>query len=163
MEAGAERVVDASVFASVIVKDEFHDRARGILERHRGGLITPELAYVEVASALWRHSFVLRRIPELAYYAIAPSVGRLISSSVSEVCDVRGMLEKVLGNAMKLGISPYDSVYVSLAMERGCGLLSFDGELKLGWGKGSPWILAGLRMRATAHGFRHGALMCSHG
>ncbi len=128
--AVAEGVVDASVFASIIVKDEFHDRARGILERRRGELITPELAYVEVASSLWRHSFVLRRIPERAYYTIAPTVGRLISSSVSEVCDVRGMLEKVLGNAMKLGISPYDSVYVSLAMERGCGLLSFDGELK---------------------------------
>ncbi len=41
-----------------------------------------------------------------------------------------GSIERVLGNAMKLGISAYDSVYVTLAMEESCGLLSFDEELK---------------------------------
>ena len=48
-------VVDSSVFASIMVKDEFYGRALDFVRRFQGKVATVDLAVVEVANVLWKH------------------------------------------------------------------------------------------------------------
>jgi len=57
-------VVDSSIFASIIVKDGFYQRAKEFLSLSRKtDLITVDQAFIETANALWKHVYILRRIP----------------------------------------------------------------------------------------------------
>ncbi len=123
-------VADSSVFASIIIKDEFHGRASRFLRRYSGMLATLDLAFVEVANALWRHVYLLKRIPEDSYPTLRDSIRPLIANAVSRICKAGEILEEALDNAVKLGITVYDSLYVTLALSEKCRLASFDVRLK---------------------------------
>ena len=124
-------VVDASVFSSLVVKDEFFDRAESFLTSHRrAGLVTVNLAFVETANVLWKHAHVLGRIPEQSYGRLRGLVVPLIEGSVGEVVGARELIPEALDNARRYGITVYDSVYVTLALERGFKLASFDAKLR---------------------------------
>ena len=57
-------VVDSSIFASIVVKDEFYERVRRFLTWLSGcKLIAIGIAFVEVANTLWKHDYVLKTIP----------------------------------------------------------------------------------------------------
>jgi len=122
-------VVDASVFASIVVGDEFRERARAFVERFSGRLLTLNLALVEVGSALWRHVYLLRRIPEDRYARLRDSIRPLVYGA-AEVRPAEDLLEGALDNAGRLGITVYDSLYVTLALREGCKLASFDEVLR---------------------------------
>ncbi|MDK2464060.1 MAG: type II toxin-antitoxin system VapC family toxin [Candidatus Korarchaeota archaeon] len=67
-------VVDALVFSSLMIKDEFFERAESFLISHgRSELVTVDLAFVETANVLWKHARVLKRIPEGATGGSGPS------------------------------------------------------------------------------------------
>jgi len=54
-----------SVFASIIVKDKFYNSAKELIVKYRReGLITVDIVFAEVANALWKHVFKLKRIPD---------------------------------------------------------------------------------------------------
>ena len=127
--AGPAYVVDSSVFASLVVKDEFYSRASEFLrEKARLGLATVDLALVEVANALWKHAYLLRRIPEGAYPALKDCIKPLISSAAS-IYRSEELLEEALDRALELGLTVYDSLYVELALELECRLATFDEVL----------------------------------
>lgn len=124
-------VIDASIFASVIVKDEFYDKAREIIKEHRkNGLITVDIIYVEVANVLWKHVFAFKRIPVETFSKLKEIILPLIQNTVSKVYDSKDLIIRALDNAVKYGITVYDSLYVTLALETNSKLLTFDEELK---------------------------------
>ncbi len=124
-------MVDASVFSSLMIKDEFFERAESFLISHdRSELVTVDLAFVETANVLWKHARVLKRIPEESYRRLRTLVVPLIESSVGEVVDVRRLIPEALDNAYRYGITVYDSAYVTLALRRGFKLISFDAKLR---------------------------------
>jgi len=124
-------VVDASIFSSLVIKDEFSGRAESFLTSHgRSELVTVDLAFVETASVLWKHARVLGRIPEESYRRLRTLVVPLIESSVGEVVEAREVIPEALDNAYRFGITVYDSDYVTLALGRGVKLVSFDAKLR---------------------------------
>jgi predicted nucleic acid-binding protein len=84
--------------------------------------LTLELAYIEVASILWKHTHVLKRIGGNKYEALRDSVKPLISNS-ARVHSSLEVLEEAVDNAVKYGFPVYDSLYVTLALSRKCRLL----------------------------------------
>ncbi|MEM0011524.1 MAG: type II toxin-antitoxin system VapC family toxin [Nitrososphaeria archaeon] len=122
-------VLDSSIFASVLLKDEYYDVAVNFIKRHfKEENITVELAFVEVANALWKHTYVLKRIPEDRYPILRDSIKSLISN-VAQVYSSLDILEKSIDNAIKFGLTVHDSLYFTLALEGRCKFVTLDQKL----------------------------------
>ncbi|MEM4522874.1 MAG: type II toxin-antitoxin system VapC family toxin [Nitrososphaeria archaeon] len=116
-------VLDSSIFASVLLKDEYYDAAVNFIKRHfKEENITVELAFIEVANALWKHTYVLKRIPEDRYPILRDSIKSLISD-VAQVYSSLDILGKSIDNAIKFGLTVHDSLYFTLALEGDVNLL----------------------------------------
>lgn len=125
----AAYVADSSVFASIIVRDEFYGRALGFVRKFQGRIATLDFAVVEVANALWKHAHLLKRIPEDAYAALKGAIKPLVYSA-ARVFRSDELLEDALDSAVRLEITVYDSLYVTLALREGCKLATFDDKLR---------------------------------
>ena len=124
-------VVDASVFSSVIVKDEFYERAKRFLLEHSAfDLVTVDLAFIEAANVLWKHAFIHRRISRDVYGVLAKSLESLIRTSCSKIYCACEVLGEAMEKALDLGITVYDAIYVALALKHKCKIASFDERLK---------------------------------
>ncbi len=124
-------VVDSSIFSSIVVKDEFYVKARKfLLEHSKSELITADLAFVETANTLWKHTFIYRRIPYEKFKVLKQSIEPLIRSSTARIYSASEALVEALDNALKYGITVYDSIYVTLAMKYNYKLVSFDRKLR---------------------------------
>ncbi len=124
-------VVDSSVFASIIVKDEFYSRAISFIKKYsKLNLITIDLVFVEVANTLWKHACLMKRIPLKSYSILRDNIKSLIVNSVSKIFKSTDILEDAIDNALKLNITVYDSLYVTLALNKKYKVASFDEELK---------------------------------
>jgi len=123
-------VVDSSVFASIIVMDEHYERAKKFLfSSVNAELATVDLAFVEVANTLWKHTYVLNRIPADAFHVLADAIEPLIKNSAKRIYSSAEYLMESLDNALRFGITVYDAVYVTAALKHGCRLATFDERL----------------------------------
>jgi len=123
-------LVDSSVFASIIVRDEHYERAKKFLfSGVDAELATVDLAFVEVANTLWKHTYMLNRIPADAFHVLADAVESLIRSSTKRIYSSAEYLGEALDNALRFGITVYDAVYVTAALKHGCRLATFDEKL----------------------------------
>jgi len=86
--------------------------------------------FVEVANALWKHVFKLKRIPEEKFNELKNIIPSLIQNTVREIYSSKSLIIKSLENAAKYNITVYDSLYITLALETKSKLLTFDEELK---------------------------------
>jgi len=121
-------VVDASVYASIIVKDQFSQKSRKFLEENIGSLLTLDLAIVETANALWKHTFLLKRIPEPTSRKLAKNINPLIENT-SKVYPSKNLIEDALQIAFRYGITVYDALYLALAFSMNCPLITLDKSL----------------------------------
>ena len=121
-------VVDSSVFASVVVKDAFHERASRFLRRTDVELATLDLAFIEVFNALWKHAYLLRRLSEEQCFALKRLVKPLILNSVARVYGSLDLLEEALEDAARYEVTVYDALYVALAKKLEAELVSRDEE-----------------------------------
>ncbi len=124
-------VVDSSIFVSIIVKDEFHHKAKMFLKLNRKtDLITVDQAFIETANALWKHVCLLRRIPMDKYPTLRKMIIPLITNSVAKIYSSRDLLEEATDFAIDYGITVYDAVFAILALNNKCKLASFDEKLR---------------------------------
>ena len=134
-------VVDSSIFASILVKDEFYERARRFLKAYHGrGLVTVATAFLEVGNTVWKHVFVLGRIPKDRYEVLGKSIVPLIRSSVSEIHDPVQLLDEAMSIAAQYRITVYDALFVALARRCRCPIASFDEELRKSLGENLVYI-----------------------
>ncbi|MGB9759953.1 MAG: type II toxin-antitoxin system VapC family toxin [Thermoproteota archaeon] len=122
-------VLDSNVFASIIVKDEFYEKAKNFTTKH-SNLVTVDLAFVEVANVLWKHVYVLARIPEDKYKILRDEIKSLILNATEVIYRSTDLLEDSIDNAISYGITVYDSLYVTLALNTNSKLISFDEDLR---------------------------------
>jgi len=117
-------VIDSSVFASVVVKDEFYDRCR--LYVARGDKATVDIAYAEVANVVWKHVKMGRIPPGEAAYRV-----RLASKIISSARVYRSvdLLEEAVEAAVRHGVAVYDALYLTLAVKLGAKLATTDRSL----------------------------------
>lgn len=90
--------------------------------------LTLELAFIEAANILWKHAYVLKRIPRDKYETLRSSIKPLINNA-ARVHSSLEILEDAADNSLKYGLTVYDSLYVTLALDKECKLVSFDEKL----------------------------------
>ena len=61
---------------------------------------------------------------------LSEQVLSIIDSSVSKIYKAKDILQEALSNAVKYGITVYDSIYVTLAIKHKYKLATFDQKLK---------------------------------
>ncbi len=98
--------------------------------QYKSGFITADLVFIETANTLWKHTYILKRIPHTRYNLLKQNIIPLIKNSVIEIYLPSNYLEDILENALKMGITVYDSIYLTLALKHKCKLASFDEKLK---------------------------------
>ncbi len=116
-------VIDSSVFASVIVKDEFYEECREYLLEDRA---TVDIAFAEAGNVLWKHV----------------RMGRIVKEEVEKRTDLLRALirsSKVYGSdelllhsmelAVNQGITVYDALFLSLAIQLDTNLITTDKKL----------------------------------
>lgn len=116
-------VVDSSVAVKWFLPEEHTEAARELL-REGNRLIAPDLVRAEVGNVMWKH-WRRGEIPAEAVVEVLRDLGRLplgIESSGP-------LMEAAWEVARHFGRSFYDSLYVALAEQAGCTLVTADRKL----------------------------------
>jgi predicted nucleic acid-binding protein len=131
-------VVDASVVVKWLVAESDTDKAEALLESYRLGynvLLAPELLALEVASVLWRRvrqGILLAREAE-SLFAYFNRIGPVLRPHLD-----------LSGSAFELALayqhSVYDCLYLALASEYGCDLITADEKLHRAFAPDFPQV-----------------------
>lgn len=136
-----EYVIDASVAVKWFIPDPQSDRAASLLadyRAHRVDFIAPDLLIPEVGNALWKRS-VLRG--EIAFTDAQAMYRDFIDLKIP-LCPSPALAERALVIAAEHRHSLYDSLYVALALERKCALVSADRTFVARLGAAFPMIFS---------------------
>jgi predicted nucleic acid-binding protein len=119
-------VVDASVAIKWLIEEADTDRAEALLDLCRVGKyvsLAPDLLAAEVSSVLWR------RVRQGTLQARQAEV---LFASFNRICPVLKPLQDLCDHALQLALtyqhSVYDCLYLALALERRCDLITADGK-----------------------------------
>jgi predicted nucleic acid-binding protein len=114
-------VIDASVAIKWVI-EEHGTREAVSLRRHR--LFAPELLVAECANVLWKKTRRHQLTPEEARLA-----ARLLQHADVELAPMRALLEPATELAIALDHPAYDCVYLALAENLSCDLVTADAKL----------------------------------
>ena len=120
-------VIDCSVAAKWILLEPGRALAMGLLERWRSGeltLIAPDLLLSEFASLLAKRS----RRKELSEQQSKLAFQLMVRSSPI-LYDMRPRLPLALDLSLQHQLSLWDAVYLALAIEHNCSLITADSRL----------------------------------
>ncbi len=122
-------VFDSSIYASIIVGDEFYEKCLRAFRTYLSkGIATLDLAYAEITNTLWKHILLLRRIPrEEAKYRT--KIIRQLLSKTSTIYTCEELLEETIEIAIHHNITIYDALYLSLAKKLNTKLVTTDKAL----------------------------------
>ena len=116
-------VVDASVAAKWVLKEANSDAARRIVDRAQ--LLAPDLLWAELGSLLWRR----HRLGELSA-SDARGMLRTLRGVPVRSYALFPLLPLALEIALTIGHSVYDCVYLALANQEDCRVVSADRRLQ---------------------------------
>ena len=116
-------VIDSSVFAGVIVKDEFYDDCRKYMLSRKATL---DLAFAEAGNVLWKHIKMGRIAAEEAADR-ADLLRKLINTS--KVFRAEDCLVESVKLAVDYGVTVYDAFFIVLAMKLNDRLVTTDRKL----------------------------------
>jgi predicted nucleic acid-binding protein len=132
-------VVDASVALKWFLPESGNSSAENLLTAFLIGTVSlyaPDLLLIEVASALWRRSVVLKEL--------TPPDAKAIYRDLLTLPLNFQPSERLAAPAFSLAIahrhSAYDSVYCALAIEMDCEFLTADRKLVVKLGRALPFI-----------------------
>lgn len=120
-------VVDCSVAAKWVLPEPDRDKAMRLLEQAEDGelaLIAPDLVLAEFAS------LVARRVRRRQLSASqAEEAFELMRESAPQLYDTQSLLPAALHLSVGHQLSLWDCVYVALAIEHGCSMITSDRRL----------------------------------
>lgn len=120
-------VVDCSVAAKWALPEPDRDPAMALLDRYGSGgisLIAPDLLLAEFASLLAKRT----RRKQLSV-AQAQRAFQLINRCAPRLFDTRSLLPRALQLSLNCQLSLWDCVYLALALEHACPLVTADRRL----------------------------------
>jgi len=120
-------VIDASVAAKWLFMEPDSDIAHGLLEGVNKGqvtLIAPDLLLAEVGSMLWKR--VLRE--GVSFVDATAQYARLKRVRLGLV-GIKGLVDSALLLALRQRHQIYDCLYLALALEAGCDLITADEKM----------------------------------
>jgi predicted nucleic acid-binding protein len=118
----SQYVVDASVALKWFIAEP--DSADAVNLRRAERLLAPDLIVPEVGNALWKAA----RRGELSADEVAVAA-RLMEQSDVELRPMRALLRPAMSLALALDHPVYDCVYLALAAEQDCALVTADEQL----------------------------------
>jgi predicted nucleic acid-binding protein len=116
-------VVDASVGVQWVV-DEPHSEAAARLLGREHALLAPELFFAEAGSVLWKY----QRRGEMNAEEALQALSELLSVPL-ETYQHAALIPRAMEIALETGRSVYDSLYVALAEDQECVLVTADRRL----------------------------------
>jgi predicted nucleic acid-binding protein len=120
-------VLDCSVTAKWVLHEAGHAEALRLLQEEKSGqvsLIAPDLLLMEFASLIAKR---VRRLQIPA--AQAADTFRLLRQVAPVLFDTRPLLDAALQLALHRHVSLWDSVYLALAIQHNCPLITADRRL----------------------------------
>lgn len=115
-------MIDASIAIKWVIEED--DTPLALAVRRRSRLIAPELLVAECATILWKK--VQRREFPKEHAAFA---AKLLQSADIEFLPTRHLLEAAVEIAIELEHPAYDCLYLALAIENDCRLVTADRRL----------------------------------
>jgi len=116
-------VIDSSVYASVIVKDEFYKKCKKYVVVKK---VTLDLAFAEAGNVLWKH-VKMGRIKADDAVKRAEVLEKLINTS--KVYESKDFLVEAVELAVKYDVTVYDALFVALALRLNDKLVTIDRKL----------------------------------
>ena len=121
-------VVDASLVVKLFRQETHSDLAEQTYARHRGQLAAPDLLVVEVGAALVRNANMSRSSRPFIEIALA-EFGEVIRDGTIALHRLNErQLSAAAHHALDLGHPLKDCIYLALAMELGCDLVTADAR-----------------------------------
>ena len=121
-------VIDACVAVKWFLKEVDSDEASLLLEQHASEISVPELFSVEVLAALVRNSNIHKRaVPEMRESAFA-FAGIIAGSRLAVIPATPVRLLVAFEQAIAIGHPLKDCLYLALAIELGCPLVTADAR-----------------------------------
>ena len=116
-------VVDASVVAAAFFQEECTDEARALLVSGRQ-LCAPDLIYPEVANAIWKR----QRRGEINEEEAGQLLADFLKVPLS-ITPSNALIAPALRLAIRTGRTAYDCLYIALALDQACPLITGDRRL----------------------------------
>ncbi len=116
-------VIDASVLIKIFLKEEHSDACeRAVQDAHK--LVAPDLLWIECASVLRKHVHA----DELAVAEASEIMLKILRQPV-DTYPSWSLIQHALRISLETGRSVYDCMYVALAVQEDCQLLTADERL----------------------------------
>jgi len=120
-------VVDSSVILKWYLPESDSDRASVLLDLYRDGLAefhAPDLLYAEVANVLWKKV----RFDGLSVEETQTILISLLALPI-QIAETASLVLDAHTLAIQYGRTVYDSLYLALAQQRDCELITADERL----------------------------------
>jgi len=112
-------VIDASIAVKWVVEEDGTPEALAL--RQKAKLIAPELLVAECANILWKKVQRGELLKEEALLA-----ARLLQGAEIELLPTRALFEAATRMSIEIDYPAYDCLYLALAVEKECQLVSAD-------------------------------------
>ncbi|MHA6721856.1 type II toxin-antitoxin system VapC family toxin [Sphingomonas sp. RS2018] len=121
-------VADASLAAKWLFWEEGSDAALLFLERYQDQLVAPDLIVVEVASALVRTANMHKHVADEMQHLLDRWCGDWGGALIATVRSTPPIVRTAGRLAIELGHPIADCVYLALAIENDCDLVTCDAK-----------------------------------
>jgi predicted nucleic acid-binding protein len=125
-----ERVLDASIAAKWFFPETYSDRATRLLSS-RGALLAPDLIIPELANVVWKRC----RLGEISAEQ-ANGIVRDVARMPLTIIPSASIISAALDLAIQTRRTVYDCLYLALAIDRGCSLVTGDERFANALGAG---------------------------
>lgn len=119
-------VIDASVAVKWFAEEPFSPEARQLLDEERGELVFPDVFVIEVATTLVRIANVIKASRSESEDSLLRLLDLIDSGAILRLETLPEQTIAAATLALDLGHPLKDCIYLALAMELGCDLLTCD-------------------------------------
>ncbi len=121
-------VIDASLAVKWFLEEPESDSARQKLADNLGQITVPDLFVIEVTAALVRNANIHKRTYPAMRAHIADFAALLAGNELQQVRPTPPQVAKAATLALDLGHPLKDCIYLALAVELGCDLVTCDAR-----------------------------------
>lgn len=121
-------VVDASLAVKWFRAESFSLEASHVYETNAGEILAPDLFAVEVASALVRNANTVKAARGVTEESLSEFAAMIGNESIRLIRLDAPQLRNATAVALELGHPLKDCIYLALAMELGCDLVTCDAR-----------------------------------
>lgn len=121
-------VVDASLALKWYLKEAFSDDAEALLAAHSGNITVPDIFVIEVIGALVRRANIKKAERAISQTSISAFISLFDDGFIQRANLSEQQIARAATVALNLGHPLKDCIYLALAMDLGCPLVTCDAK-----------------------------------